>query len=167
MKGKNKEYLGVNYGRNYKISGFLTGFLIGFLGGMVLFADYRVSLVAASIFGFFFIGKWIDFWVEKRKGKFISQFCDFLDSISSSLSCGKNSYYAILNAERDMKALYGSEEPICFACSELADGMKKGEPITDLLFRMAEESLCHEVKTFAMIYSIGISTGGNLKKIVD
>lgn len=167
MKRNNKEYLGVTYGRKYKLSGFLIGFSIGFLGGMVLFANYKASLVFALMFGIFFIKKWIDFWLEKRKQNFLYQFCDFLDSISTSLSCGKNSYYAFLNADRDMKALYGPNEPVCIVCSRLTEGMENGEPVSVLLFQMAEDSMCHEVRTFAMIYSIGVSVGGNLKHIVD
>ena len=134
---------------------------------MVLFAEYKAALITALIFGVVFIGKWIDYWMEKRKRKFLHQFCDFLDSISTSLSCGKNSYYAFLNAERDMNTLYAPEEPICFICKRLVSGIEKGEQVSDLLFQMAEDSGSHEVKTFAMIYSIGITSGGNLKHIVD
>ena len=157
----------MKYGEKFIFSGFLIGGLLGFIAGKILFENIYFSFITTIIFGIFFSKQFIEYFKKKRKRKFLNQFCDFLDSISTSLSCGKNSYYAFLNADMEMQALFNVNEPICVVTKEIVKGMEEGKTIEELLYNIAEESGCQEVKTFAMIYSIGVQTGGNLKEIVD
>lgn len=134
--------------------------------GFLLFHRPVPEVVLALLFGWYFRGAYIRHKVEKRKRDFLDQFCDYLDSIATSLAVGRNGYESFLSAEQDMRDLYGSGAPICYEASRLTEGLRRGRAIPDLLQEMAEETECSSVRSFGEIYRICSTAGGNLRHIV-
>jgi len=160
-------YCGKTYGWKEYLLGFAVGALAGYGVGLIMFQRLFLELFLALAAGLW-MGKWYIRWcVTKRRREFLNQFCDYLDSISSSLSVGKNSYESFLSANEDMQDLYRAESAICKESARLASGLKSGRAIPDLLEEMAEDSQCGDVRTFGEIYAVCSRAGGNLKKIVD
>ena len=161
-----EKYCGKTYGVRDLSVGFLGGFAGGLATGFLLFGHPVPELVLAVLFGWYFRGAWVRHKVEKRKRDFLDQFCDYLDSIATSLAVGRNGYEAFLTADDDMKELYEKGAPIRYASGRLTEGLKNGRAIPDLLREMAEETDCSSVRTFGEIYQICSTAGGNLKHIV-
>lgn len=159
-------YCGKTYGVPDLSVGFLAGAAMGFVTGFLLYHHFVPELLLALLFGWYFRGAYVRYKVEKRKGEFLDQFCDYLDSIATSLSVGRNGYESFLAAETDMRELYGAGAPICYASARLTEGLKNGRSIPDLLQEMAELTDCSSVRTFGEIYQICSTAGGNLRHIV-
>ena len=103
---------------------------------------------------------------EKRKKEFLNQFCDYLDSIATSLAVGRNGYDSFLSADEDMRELYERHTPIVHASGRVAEGLKNGRTVSELLVEMASATGCSDVRTFGEIYSICNTAGGDLRHIV-
>ncbi len=134
--------------------------------GFLLYRSTVPELILALVFGWHFRSAWVKHQVEKRKRDFVNQFCDYLDSIATSLAVGRNGYESFLAADDDMCALYEKSAPIRYASGRLKEGLKNGRSIPDLLREMAKETDCSSVRTFGEIYQICNTAGGNLRLIV-
>ena len=159
-------YCGKTFGFRELCVGFSGGAGAGLLAGFLLFHRPLPELALAMFLGWVTRGTYIRHKVEKRKRDFLDQFCDYLDSIATSLAVGRNGYEAFLTADADMRELYEAGAPICYASARLTEGLKNGRALPDLLAEMAEESECSSVRTFGEIYGICSTAGGNLKLIV-
>ncbi len=146
--------------------GFLAGAAVGLGAGYLLYHHIVPELFLAVLFGWYSRGAWVRRRKERRKQEFLDQFCDYLDSVATSLAVGRNGYEAFLTAAQDMKDLYGKNTPIVYTAERLSEGLKNGRPVPDLLTEMAEETGCSEVRTFGEVYQICNTAGGNLKHIV-
>lgn len=147
--------------------GFFIGAPIGFLVGYTMFHFLMMELIL-TVCGGVFGGVWfLKRQVALRQKAFRMQFCDYLDAISTSLSCGKNTYDTFLGAAEDMNDLYATESPICMEAGILANKLMAGERLGLLLREMAEHAACEDVNTFSEVYTICERAGGNLKQVVD
>lgn len=161
------EYCGKRFTGKDRLIGFLGGSAAGFLASMILFDHTVLRILAALAAGYVAQAVYLSKLVERRQKTFQSQFCDYLDSISTSLACGKNPYDSFLSADHDMRDLYPSGSPICVESGKLIDGLQNGRPIAELLSQMAEESKCPDVRTYGEIFAVANHAGGNLKRVTD
>lgn len=161
------DYCGKRYGLPYYICGFLLGAALGFAAGHILYETLVFDAVTALIFGIIFSKQLVQALILKRRKQFSEEFCDFLDSIGSSLSCGKNTYGAFMSAHEDIKGMYKKDSPIYVESERLAAGLKNGRQITELIEEMAVRSGNEDVRIFGDVYSICNDVGGNLKRIVN
>ena len=159
-------YCGKTYGVQDLAVGFLGGFAGGLVTGFLLFGHPVPEVLLALLFGWYFRGAYVRHKVEKRKRDFLDQFCDYLDSIATSLAVGRNGYESFLTADEDMRELYEKGAPIRYASGRLTEGLRNGRAIPELLRDMAEETDCSSVRTFGEIYQICSTAGGNLRHIV-
>lgn len=162
-----KSCCGKQYGIRQAGIGFLLGMPIGFLIGYILFQRFPLELMLLILGGLVGARAYPLFLMEKREQVFRLQFCDYLDSISMSLACGRNTYDTFLSASADMRALYSEEAPICLAGEYIAGNLMAGERLSTLLETVAKESNCEDVQTFGNVYLICEQAGGNLKQVVD
>lgn len=161
------EYCGMTIGWNLRLIGLFPGAAVGLMVGMVLFSNLAPELLMAAIgaiAGSVWYGKYCR---EKRRRDFQYQFCDYLDAVSTCLSCGKNTYDAFLNAGEEMNELYASTSPICWAAGKVTEGLQNGRTMEELLQQTAKETACMDVQTFGEIYSTCSRAGGNLKRVTD
>lgn len=161
------DYCGKRYGYAEKLTGFVIGGLFGFAVGQILYGLPVFNIILLILFGFCNSKIYVHHRIAKRRNEFAAQFCDYLDSIGSSLSCGKNTYEAFLSANEDMHELYRADSPICVESSRLSDGLRSGRPVSDLLFEMSKRSGNEDVQIFGDVYEVCSVAGGNLKKIVN
>ncbi|HPZ00686.1 MAG TPA: hypothetical protein PLS28_04380 [Clostridiales bacterium] len=162
-----RQCCGKQYGKKAAGIGALLGAPVGFLIGTILFQRIPMEVLLSLVGALLGAYAYPSYLIRKREALFRMQFCDFLESISTSLACGKNTYDTFLSAEEDMKALYPADAPICLAGAYIAGNLLAGEPLQKLLQQVAKESRCEDVETFGNIYVLCEQTGGNLKSMVD
>ena len=170
MKAKNRkmfDYCGKRYGFSSHLIGFMLGASAGFITSEILYEKLSLNIILALIFGAIASHRYVNFLISNRRRQFAHEFCDYLDSISSSFSCGRNTYEAFLCAGEEIKDMYKADSPLYIESARLVDGLKNGRNIEELLCEMAERSGNTDVKIFCDVYSICNSVGGNLKKIVN
>lgn len=161
------DYCGKRYGAPFFLMGFAAGAAFGFIAGELMYGETPLRFVSAALFGLLFSRHFVEFLIARRRKQFSGEFFDYLDSVGSSLSCGRNSYEAFLAADDDIRALYGRETPICIESARLADGLRSGKQIAELLEEMALRSGNEDVKIFGNVYGICSDVGGDLKRIVN
>lgn len=161
------DYCGKRYGFSSYMLGFLVSAVLGFSVSEIIYGDIRFNLVLALTFGVLGSRWFVTALISNRRKRFAEEFCDYLDCISSSLACGKNTYEAFLAADDDIRDLYKSDSPIYIESRRIADGLKSGRRIEELLMETAVRSGNEDVKIFCEVYSICNTSGGNLKKIVS
>ncbi len=160
-------YCGKRYGTLEYGTGFLIGAAGGYFAASIIYATLIVNLIAAVVAGFIFSKFYVRGLINRRKKEFTIEFCDYLDAISSSLSCGKNTYEAFILASEDMSGLYQKTSPICIESKRVANGLKSGRGIDELLSDMASRTMSEDVRIFGDVYSVCNIAGGNLKQTVN
>lgn len=163
----NKSYCGKRYGLVEYGTGFLIGFVLGYFAALVIYGILIINLIFAGVAGMVMSKAYVGILIEKRKKEFTFEFCDYLDAISSSLSCGKNTYEAFLIANDDMHGLYSDDSPICTEGQRIANGLKSGRGIDELLKSMETRTMSEDVAIFADVYGICNLAGGDLRKTVN
>lgn len=163
----NKTYCGKRYGIVEYGTGFFIGFILGYFAAIVIYGILVVNLIAALVAGVVMSKVYVNILIGNRKKEFTFEFCDYLDAISSSLSCGKNTFEAFLIANDDMQGLYPSNSPICIEGQRVANGLKSGRGIDELLKSMQERTMSEDVAIFADVYGICNLAGGDLRKTVN
>ena len=163
----NRVYCGKRYGLAEYGTGFLIGFALGYFGATVIYGIFAINIIFAFVAGVVMSKVYVNILIEKRRKEFTLEFCDYLDAISSSLSCGKNTYEAFLLANEDMQGLYPSDSPICVEGQRIANGLKSGRGIDELLKSMQVRTQSEDVAIFADVYGICNVAGGNLRKTVN
>lgn len=161
------QYCGAEFGYKVRVLAFLLGMALGICAGMVLFTSIPVEILTGILTGWIAQRQYVEFLINRRKREFMKQFCDYLDAVSTCLSCGRNTYDSFLSADEEMKELYTAATPICVESALVADGLKSGRPMKDLIAGMADHSRCSDVKTFGEVYYACSQAGGNLKKVTD
>ena len=162
-----KVYCGKKYGLKDSLIGGIIGALAGYAVGFIMFDSLAVEGALASLAMVVGVTVYREHLITKRRQEFRIQFCDYLDSLSTSLACGKNAYEAFLSADQDMRELYTDEAAICVESHLLVNGLATGERIGVLLRDMADHADCEDVATFGEVFTVCNRAGGNLKKVVD
>lgn len=162
-----RSYCGKRYGVAEYGTGFLLGAVPGYLAASVIYGILAVNIIAAVAAGVLGTKVYIDFLINRRRKEFTLEFCDYLDAVSSCLSCGKNAYEAFVTANEDMQGLYSPASPICVESLRVSNGLKSGRSIDDLLRSMAARSRSEDVEIFADVFSICNTAGGNLRQTVN
>lgn len=160
-------YCGAVFGYKVRCIAFMLGMAAGILGGTILFTSIVVELLTGVLAGWIAQKSYVEFLIKRRKREFMKQFCDYLDAVSTCLSCGKNTYDSFLSADEEVRELYPENAPICVESQKVANGLKNGRQIRELIAVMAKDSHCSDVKTYGEIYSACSQAGGNLKKVTD
>ena len=101
-----RDYCGKRYGFSSYLTGFLIGAVLGYTVSEIIYEDVRFNLVLALFFGLIGARWFVYSLISNRKKRFTEEFCDYLDCISSSFACGKNTYEAFLTADDDIRDLH-------------------------------------------------------------
>lgn len=146
---------------------FLTAASI--LISMLLYLFYNTAAVIlpAVLFAVYSVRFYEAYKAAKRKNILISQFRDMLYSLSASLGAGRHMTEALVEARSDLLLLYDEDTPMI---RELT-GMKlrseaANENAEDMLLDLGRRSGVRDITTFAEVYRICRSTGGDLVKVI-
>lgn len=160
------DYCGKTYGFLQYTIGFILGAALGVFTAEIMYREEVFKLILGLAFGAMGAKAYVSYLYSRRKREFREQFCDYLDSVSSSLACGKNTYEAFVTADEDICELYKRESPICVESRRLADGLKSGRGIDELLMDMAIRTDNEDVRIFSEVYGVCNAMGANLRAIV-
>lgn len=162
-----RSYCGKRYGTLEYGTGFLLGAASGYFAASIIYGMILMEIIAATAAGVLGMKVYIGYLVNRRRKEFTLEFCDYLDAVCSSLSCGKNAYEAFVIADEDMHGLYPQNAPICVESMRVSNGLRSGRSIDELLKGMAIRSKSEDVEIFADVFSICNTAGGNLKQTVN
>lgn len=146
------------YGGLFRVDGEAT--FATFISNIVVFGG--VGLLASKMFM-----PIIRDWLKKRRlGKLKTQFRDFLDSLSNSLSGGMNVNDALVNAYGDLESQYSENAYIVTEVREMISGTQNNIPLEDMLVDFGNRSGNDDIKNFAIVFETAYRTGGNIKEII-
>lgn len=146
--------------------GYFLGFAISFFILQIFFENLLLSLIVSLIVGIKTIGIYRNFLVDSKKKKLLLQFKDFLESLTSSFSAGKNTISSFTDAYNDLQLLYGDEADITKEMYIILLGLDNGYNIEELLDNFAQRSGLDDINSFASTFRAANRMGGNLKEII-
>ncbi len=149
----------------------LTAFLLGFAVSLVVMFVFFKSVFAGILTGIF-VGVLIQkfycgYLCEKRKKTLLLQFRDFLESLTSSFSSGKNTQGAFADAYGDMIQIYGREADIVKELEIILMGINSNINIEQMLMDFAARCELPDVQSFADVFEISVKQGANIKDIIS
>lgn len=169
--------------KNEKLLYFSLAFIVGgfvgylFYGGLMI-DDYGnptvwtyildVLVVAAmGIFaGMLFLPIRKQQIIDKRKKVLRQQFIDLLDSLSTSISAGKNVPNAFQTAKEDLSIQYKEDAYILQELDNILNGIKNNVDVGSMLVNFGERSGIKDIRTFGRVFETAYAKGANLKEVV-
>lgn len=168
---------------NEKTLYFILAFIIGaavaylFYGGIGKDAygnptalTYICDIVIMTIVGFvaarLFMPIRKEQILEKRQARLRSQFIDLLDSLSSSISSGKNVPNAFTAAREDLLVQYQPNDYIVQEVDNIISGIQNNIDVGSMLVNFGERSGIQDIKTFGRVFETAYSKGANLRDVI-
>ncbi len=178
----------INY-RVYKLSSnekalyFILAFAVGaavaylFYGGigkdsygnptvLTYVLDISIMAVTGILAAALFLPIRRDQILESRKKRLRQQFIDLLDSLSSSLSSGKNVPDAFAAAREDLMVQYPADAYIIQEIDNILSGIKNNVSVGSMLMNFGERSGIQDIRTFGRVFETAVTKGANLKDVV-
>ncbi len=186
ISGTNRQM--INY-RVYKMSAnekllyFMIAFVVGaavaylFYGGigkdsygkptiLTYILDVLIMAVMGFISGKLFLPIRKEQIIAARKKKLRSQFIDLLDSLSTSISSGKNVPNAFVAAREDLLVQYQPDAYIVQEVDNILSGIQNNLDVGSMLLNFGERSGIQDIRTFGRVFETAYSKGANLKDVV-
>ena len=142
------------------------------IGGMLLFIItllfYRSVILGICISPLllFYMRKWEEEHIEKRKQVFQTQFCDAMQALISALSVGYSMENAMKEAKRDLSNLYRKTDLIVQEFSYMEHQARMSVPIEQAWQEFAGRIKQEDVENFATVFAIAKRSGGNALEIM-
>ena len=115
----------------------------------------------------FSVALYADYKAKKRKELFINQFRDLLYSLSASIASGRHMSEALIDARNNLVLLYPDDSPMIAELDYAKIKMNSvNESVSVILSDMGLRSGIRDVITFADIYSVAVTTGADLIKVI-
>ena len=99
---------------------------------------------------------------EKKKHALLIQFKELLNSVNGSIQAGYSVENAFLEADKDLRQLFGSNSEIVKEISIIRRGIENNLNIISLIEDFAFRSGIEEIESFAGILAVGRKSGGNM-----
>lgn len=106
---------------------------------------------------------------SKKKERLVrmQQIKDWMESLSASVSAGYAFENAIRGSKEEMKRIYGEDSYISDAVGTMTKKLDWHTPVLEVLTAFAKESEIEELVTFAQLAGTAMSSGGNLKGLIN
>lgn len=127
--------------------------LLGMLSGIVIFVIYRSYYVKKKI--------------TEQKRELLQQFRDAMQSVSIALLAGYSIENAWMEAEKELRELYGENGYMVQEMHNMNSGIRMNQPVEVLLCEFAERSGCEDITGFAEIFRFAKRSGGNFAAIIQ
>lgn len=167
ITGVGKDYNVYDMPQTEKLLAMLIGFIGGFTVAHIMFKVFIVSVVFGAVIAVAAVPVYRDIRIKQRRETLLMRFRDVLDSLSNSLSAGRNTPDAFSDAYNDMVLAYGDDTDMVEELAIIVNGLHNNYLIEDLLKDMAKRSGLGDVDSFAETFVVCNRLGGNLKKIVS
>ena len=163
----------------YFILAFAVGAAVGYLFyggigkdefGMPTTLTYVLNIAIPSVVGLIaakmFIPLRTDSIIAKRKKELNSQFRDMLESLTTSLSAGKNVTDSFYSVYEDLKVQYNEDAFILNELEVIMAGIHNNVPIEDMLQDFGTRSGNDDIKSFADVFTVSYRKGVNIKDVI-
>lgn len=160
------DYIHYDLSSKEKYGFIAVGYMLIYL---VLYMFYRNLIF--SFAGGFLIFTIIPFYVkwkaERRRLLLLTQFKDFLYSLSSYVAANLQLSEALEGCLENMKFLYDEDSPLVRELTYMVINIiEHKENDIRLLKDFADRSHCEDIENFVQVYSACIITGGDLEKVL-
>ncbi len=163
----------------YFILAFVVGAAVGYLfyGGIgkdvygnpttiTYILDAVIMVLVGIAAGKLFLPIRRDQIIAARKKRLRTQFIDLLDSLSSSISSGKNVPDAFVAAREDLLVQYQPDSYIVQEVDNIISGIKNNVDVGSMLLNFGERSGIKDIRTFGRVFETAYAKGANLKDVV-
>ncbi|MCQ2427138.1 MAG: hypothetical protein MJ137_01880 [Clostridia bacterium] len=148
------------------VKGALYGVLAGEAAMYVLFGHTAALLIALPLFAAAGYRIYKRYLKSKRKKELLTEFRDFLESLSNSFLSGRNIYGAFDDALADLESEYGKDALMTCEAAVISGGLENGRNIEELLNDFASRASSEDISDFADTFSACCRTGGDLRQTV-
>ncbi len=139
--------------------------LIMFAVGKLFYGSFAMSILIFPL-----AIPWFVLQKEKKQKKenheLGIQFKDAMMSVSTAQKAGYSIENSFVEAQHDMKLLYGKQAPICRELERIDKGIKNNIPIEDMIRELGIRSNNRDIEEFAGIFSVAKRSGGNMTEII-
>lgn len=166
-----------------KILYFLLAFVIGaavgylFYGGigkdefgnptmLTWILDIGISLTVGIIAGFAFLPIRTQQIMEKKRNALRNQFRDMLEGLTTSLGTGRNMPDSFKAVYEDLQVQYEEGAAILEELKIILVGIRNNDKLEDLLMDFGARSGIEDIVSFANVFAISNSKGGNHKETI-
>lgn len=139
------------------------------LDGLISFLFYR-SFIAF----FIFLPIWWIYQKERKKGRIDrqkeraeEQFLDAMRAVGNALIAGYSIENAVSEGWRELKKIYGAEEPMVKEFSVLKAQLELNQTMEKLFYDLAQRTKLESILDFSEVFSAAKRTGGNLALIIQ
>lgn len=163
----------------YFILAFAVGAAVGYLFyggigkdefGMPTTLTYVLNILIPAAVGFIagklFIPMRTSSIIAKRKKELNVQFRDMLESLTTSLSAGKNVTDSFNSIYEDLKVQYDEDSFILNELEVIIAGLHNNVPIEEMLQDFGVRSGNEDIKSFADVFSVSYRKGVNIKDVI-
>lgn len=168
---------------NEKLLYFMLAFVVGaivaylFYGGIgkdeygnativTYICDSTIMVIFGLIAAKLFIPIRKEQIIAQRKRRLRTQFVDLLDSLSSSISSGKNVPNAFSAAREDLLVQYQPNDFIVQEVDNILSGIQNNIDVGSMLLNFGERSGISDIRVFGRVFETAYSKGANLKDVV-
>ena len=149
---------------------YLAGFGLGFLAGafviMVFFSILYPALIIgiiSGVVGVIFLRKYL---LKRRSKDLLDQFRDFLESLATSYSAGKNTATAFRDSLTDLSRIYPDNAYIIQEIKLLIKGISNNRTIESMLLDFGDRSGLDDIESFVDVFVETGRQGGNMSEII-
>ena len=128
--------------------------------------DISIMTIAGLVAGRLFLPIRKEQIIENRKKKLRVQFIDLLDSLSASISSGKNVTGAFQAAREDLLIQYQPESYIIQEVDNIISGIENNIDVGSMLINFGERSGIEDIRVFGRVFETSYSKGANLKEVI-
>ena len=148
---------------------------LGCIGVAIFFSSVAAWILYKSLWGLFLVLVFLPLCrnyyrkqqIEKQKKELLLQFKDAMQCVSVALLSGYSLENAWIEAERELRNLYGSDANMTRELRQMNIGIKMNQPIEQLLHQFALRSFCEDIVGFSEVFRFAKRSGGNFNKIIQ
>ncbi len=160
----------------------VISFILGGLAGLVFYCDLFmkdgertlathisntvVFIVIGLLAEKFLVPMYINSQLTKQKNQLKTQFCNMLESLTSSFSTGSNVVNAFEAATKDLKMQYDDKSFIVQEMEEILSGISQNINIEVMLKNFGERSGNEDISSFADVFEICYRKGGDMQSAI-
>ncbi len=145
---------------------FLKSVLIIAVVGKLFYGSFAMSIILFPL-----TIPWILLQKEKKQREenheLGIQFKDAIMAVSTAQKAGYSIENSFLEANRDMRLLYGKHAPICRELTRIDKGIKNNISIEQMIKELGIRSENKDIEEFAGVFAVAKRSGGNMTEIIE
>lgn len=150
-----------------RVKYFSISLSAAFVVSYVFYDNMVVSILLSLIFAFIMKKYYIYYLNNKRKEFLKNQFIELLQSLSASISAGRQMGEALEEGLSAIRNSYSSDSPLVIELEYMVMSIKESrEEEEQLLKNFAKRVKVRDISSFVEVYAICKETGGDMEKAI-